>query len=160
MALSRFITFSVASALFGLVFGLAVGSHAMGLLYPKENSLLHQAEKTVEPDPSQKTYFELGQFVVPVVLNGRTQAFVLAEITVSLETEEQKKEAAKHLPHYRDAALQSLYAYAGTGAFTNGSFDPGDLAERMVGDLNTTLGTAVVDQVLFNRLMLQDNLRS
>lgn len=158
MAFSRLITFCVAGTLMGLVLGLALGSHAMSVLYPKED--LIQAKEAAEPDPSQKTYFGIGQFVVPVVYDGKTQAFVLAEITLALKTEEQKKEAAKHLPHYRDAALQSLYAYAGTGAFTNGSFDPSVLAQRMAGDLNNTLGTDTVGQVLFNRLMLQDNLRS
>jgi flagellar basal body-associated protein FliL len=159
MTLGRFVTLAVVLALLGLISGLAIGNHAMGVLHPEE-TLAFSVPQRQPLDPTRQTYLELGQFVIPVVYDGKTQAFVLAEITLSMTSLDEKMVAARHIPDYRDATIRSLFSYAETGAFMSGQFDPKALAERMANDLNTAFGAEVVDKVLFTRLMLQNNYRS
>src|SRR5690606_10272723 len=61
MTLGRFITLAVVLALLGLISGLAIGNHAMGVLHPEE-TLAFSVPQRQPLDPTRQTYLELGQF--------------------------------------------------------------------------------------------------
>jgi flagellar FliL protein len=104
-------------------------------------------------------YVEIGQLVVPVMDAGRTTSFVLAQITVEAAGETAAQQLRRELPHARNALLQGLYGLAADGFFEGTSVDPAEASRRLAEAAGRRFGPDVVKEVLFDRLLKQDNRR-
>lgn len=113
-----------------------------------------------EPLASVPATVEIGQIVVPVVAEGRTTAFILAQITLDVAPADQLERVKKSVPKARDAALRALFALAGAGAFDTRTIDPARVAQELKRGINESLDGAPVKAVLIDRLLRQDNSRA
>ncbi|WP_114858631.1 flagellar basal body-associated FliL family protein [Azospirillum brasilense] len=104
-------------------------------------------------------YVEVGQLMVPVLVEGRTNAFILTQITLQTGSVEQSNLLRRHLPHARNALLQALFGMAGAGAFDGPSVDPAAVAKSLKQAAAEQLGPDLVRGVLIDRLMRQENTR-
>ncbi len=104
-------------------------------------------------------YVEAGQLVVPVWLDGRTQAFILTQITLEAAGTEEANLLRRRLPQARSALLQSLYGLAGSGFFDGPTVVPAEAARALQDGANAQLGQPLVKAVLIDRLLRQDNTR-
>ncbi|MFL7903999.1 hypothetical protein ACJ41P_22895 [Azospirillum argentinense] len=104
-------------------------------------------------------YVEVGQLMVPVLVEGRTNAFILTQITLQTGSVEQSNLLRRHLPHARNALLQALFGMAGAGAFDGPSVDPAAVARSLKQAAAEQLGPDLVRGVLIDRLMRQENTR-
>ena len=68
-------------------------------------------------------YVDAGQFVVPVLSDGRTAAFILAKLTLEAASQDDANRLRRTLPHTRSALFQSLYGLAGAGSFEGSAVD-------------------------------------
>lgn len=117
------------------------------------------AEEKANGATPSSTHVEAGQFVVPLLEEGRTEAFLLAEITLELAD---KETAARHRADtsiLRDIMLRHFFEAAEEGRVLPNKADPSTLKDSLKRALNRELGTAAVTQVLFDRLLLQENVR-
>lgn len=105
-------------------------------------------------------YVEAGQFVVPVLIAGKTLAFVLAQVTVEVGGPSEADRLRRQLPHVRNALLQGLYGLAGSGAFEGEAPDLPAVARTLRDRMNEDLGGGVARAVLFDRLLRQPNSRA
>lgn len=104
-------------------------------------------------------YVEVGQLVVPVLADGRTKSFVLAQITIEADSETAAQRLRRELPHARNALLQGLYGLAASGFFEGASIDPAEASRRLAEAADRQFGPDVVKAVLFDRLLKQGNRR-
>jgi len=104
-------------------------------------------------------YVEIGQLMVPVLADGRTAAFILAQITLEAASAEQANLIRRRLPHARNALLQGLFGLAGAGAFDGPAVDPAAAARTLKQAANEQLGGDLVKSVLLDRLLRQENTR-
>ncbi|TWA64086.1 hypothetical protein FBZ84_10934 [Azospirillum baldaniorum] len=104
-------------------------------------------------------YVEVGQLMVPVLVEGRTNAFILTQITLQTGSVEQSNLLRRQLPHARNALLQALFGMAGAGAFDGPSVDPAAVAKSLKQAAAEQLGPDLVRGVLIDRLMRQENTR-
>jgi flagellar protein FliL len=109
--------------------------------------------------PVGPAYVELGQLVVPVLRNGRTTSFVLAQVTLEAAGKGEADRLKRILPHARNAILQGLYGLAGNGFFDGSSVDPAAAARVLKQGADEQLGANLVRAVLFDMLLKQNNNR-
>ena len=178
LLLHRAVLFAAALAA-GLALGYAGGWHALA-------SLHHAPQKTVAvavsgasasssassgsgeaaghagqaKEVARTPYVRIGQFVVPIISEGSTRAFVLAEIALDTGSTEKSPEIENSLPQYRDAVLQALYAEAGAGAFDGSNFNLAALSANVFTAIRRAVPGTPVRKVLFDRLLLQANTAS
>ncbi|HYD69571.1 hypothetical protein [Azospirillum sp.] len=105
-------------------------------------------------------YVDIGQLMVPVLADGRTTAFILAQITLEAASADQANLIRRRLPHARNALLQGLFGLAGSGAFDGPSVDPAAAARTLKQAANEQLGSELVKAVLLDRLLRQENTRA
>lgn len=105
------------------------------------------------------SYVGMGQFAVPVLQNGRTTSFVLAEVTLEASGPAAAETLRRRLPHARDALLRGLYGLAGEGFFDAPAVDPAAAAAALARAAEAQFGPGLVRAVLFDRLMKQNNNR-
>ncbi len=120
-----------------------------------------QAEAVAEmtADGPGPFYVEVGQLMVPVLVEGRTNAFILTQITLQAGSADQANVLRRHLPHARNALLQALFGMAGAGAFDGPAVDPAAVARSLKQATAEQLGPELVRAVLIDRLMRQENTR-
>ncbi len=113
----------------------------------------------MDPDKPSSLHVETGQFVVPLLEEGRTEAFLLAEVALEMTD---AGTAARHRADtsiLRDIMLRHFFEAAEEGRVLPSKADPATLRDSLKHALNRELGTAAVAQVLFDRLLLQENVR-
>lgn len=131
------------------------GGYGAGLL-PRAGAATGDAVPLEAAVPS---YVGIGQFAVPVLRDGRTTSFVLAEVTLETTGPAAAETLRRHLPHVRDTLLQGLYGLAGEGFFDAPAVDPAAAAGTLGRRIEARLGPGLVRAVLFDRLMKQNNNR-
>ncbi|MGQ9369326.1 hypothetical protein [Azospirillum sp. ST 5-10] len=104
-------------------------------------------------------YVEAGQFVVPVLAQGRTEAFILAQVTLEAGDGEGADLVRRRLPHARSAMLEGLFGLAQSGAFDGPAVDPAAVAGALRASANGQFSAGPVKAVLIDRLLRQDNSR-
>ena len=104
-------------------------------------------------------YVDVGQLMVPVMVDGRTNAFILTQVTVQTGSADQANRIRRLLPHTRNALLQALFGLAGAGTFDGPSVDPAAVARSLKQAATDQLGPALVKAVLIDRLLRQENTR-
>jgi len=104
-------------------------------------------------------YVDVGQLMVPVLVDGRTNAFILTQITVQTGSADQANRIRRLLPHTRNALLQALFGLAGSGAFDGPAVDPAAVARSLKQAAADQLGPELVKAVLIDRLLRQENTR-
>lgn len=131
------------------------GGYGAGLL-PAAGTGTQDADSLPDARPA---YVDMGQFAVPVLRNGRTTSFVLAEVTLEASGPDAADMLKRRLPHARDALLRGLYDLAGEGFFDGSTVDPAAAAAMLARTAEEQLGPGLVRAVLFDRLMKQNNNR-
>lgn len=101
---------------------------------------------------------QAGQFVVPLLQGGHTEAFLLAEVTLEMASDEATRHAGD-TTRIRDLLLRELFEAAEEGVVRPGKADPAQLEKALKSALNAELGTAAVSRIFFDRLLLQDNVQ-
>lgn len=157
---SRFSVFVLCAALAGAA-GYGIGRLQLTLGAGETVAAEPQAEAAPEAltDGPGPFYVEVGQLMVPVLVEGRTNAFILTQITLQTGSVEQANRLRLHLPHARNALLQALFGMAGAGAFDGPSVDPAAVAKSLKQAAAEQLGPELVRAVLIDRLMRQENTR-
>jgi flagellar protein FliL len=133
------------------------GGYGAGLLPPAGAEAPDQ-DPDLLPD-AVPSYVGMGQFAVPVLRNGRTTSFVLAEVTLEASGPVAAETLRRRLPHARDALLRGLYSLAGEGFFDTPAVDPAAAAAALARAAEAQFGPGLVRAVLFDRLMKQNNNR-
>ncbi|MDQ2104133.1 hypothetical protein [Azospirillum isscasi] len=158
---SRFSVFVLCAALAGAA-GYGIGRLQL-TLGAGEKAATDQQQAGAAPemptDGPGPFYVEVGQLMVPVLVEGRTNAFILTQITLQTGSVEQSNLLRRHLPHARNALLQALFGMAGAGAFDGPSVDPAAVAKALKQAAAEQLGPELVRGVLIDRLMRQENTR-
>ncbi|QCO18791.1 hypothetical protein D3869_26260 (plasmid) [Azospirillum brasilense] len=155
---SRYSVFVLCAALAAAV-GYGIGRLQLTLGAEKAVEQTAGAGPDLPTDGPGPFYVEVGQLMVPVLVEGRTNAFILTQITLQTGSVEQSNLLRRHLPHARNALLQALFGMAGAGAFDGPSVDPAAVAKSLKQAAAEQLGPDLVRGVLIDRLMRQENTR-
>ena len=108
---------------------------------------------------SESLYVPVGQIIVPLLKGGRTEAFIMTQVTMEAVGQEAAHGMRRRLPQLRNAVLQSLFGLAGDGFFDGPSIEPAEAGRAIRKAVNDQFGEELVRQVLIDRLMRQDNRR-
>ncbi|CAO3438332.1 hypothetical protein [Azospirillum doebereinerae] len=105
-------------------------------------------------------YVEVGQLVVPMLAKGRTVAFILTQITLEANSNDEASLVRRRLPHARSAMLETLFGLAGSGSFDGPAVDPLAVSAALLRSANGQYSSQPIRTVLIDRLLRQDNSRS
>lgn len=139
---------------------VAFGGGYGGGLWATRPAPAEEPAPAAQADRPGPHYVELGQLVVPVMADGRTTSFVLAQITLEAAGIDQAIRLRREMPHARNTLLQELYGLAADGFFEGSSIDPAEVTSRLMTAVDGQFGPGVVKALLFDRLLKQDNSRS
>lgn len=150
--------------LLGSVAGAGLGFDALARIEPGAETgesaarPASQVESATAGNLPAASRVQAGQFVVPLLEDGRTEAFLLAEVTLEIASEEAARRTAD-TAFLRDLILREFFEAAATGAVSSGKADPARLEAALLRALNAELGPQTVSRVFFDRLLLQDNVQ-
>ncbi|AWK88257.1 hypothetical protein [Azospirillum thermophilum] len=149
------------SALFLASAAVAAGiGYGVGRLDLGTRATPEQAAVTDKPLEGPGPFLvDIGQLMVPVLVDGRTNAFILTQITLEAGSVDQANLIRRHMIHARSALLQGLFGLAGTGFFDGPTVDPAAASRALRQSANEQLGSNIVKGVLIDRLMRQENTR-
>ncbi|HYG86964.1 MAG TPA: hypothetical protein VD978_11960 [Azospirillum sp.] len=148
----------VVTVLTVLAFGAGYGGGFLQMRQPASQEA-GPASPAPKGDGEGPHYIDVGQFVVPVLVGGRTTSFVLAQITLEAEDATQEGALRRRLPQARSALLQGLYGLAGSGFFEEPTIQLGAAARALRESANEQLGRDMVKAVVIDRLLKQENTR-
>jgi flagellar FliL protein len=137
----------------------AAGGYGLGRLQLYGDAAAAPAASAPGAEAAGPFYVEVGQLMVPVLVDGRTTAFILTQVTLEAAGAEQASLIRRRLPHARNALLQGLFGLAGAGAFDGPAVDPAAAARALKQAANEQLGAELVKTVLIDRLLRQENTR-
>lgn len=146
----------LASAAVAAGIGYGIGRLDLGTRAASEQAAADKEKPLEGPGPF---LVDIGQLMVPVLVDGRTNAFILTQITLEAGSVEQANQIRRHMIHARSALLQGLFGLAGTGFFDGPTVDPAAASRALRQSANEQLGSNIVKGVLIDRLMRQENTR-
>jgi flagellar basal body-associated protein FliL len=135
------------------------GGYGMGILQTDQANAEDGVQASRPDEASSPDYVPVGQIVVPLLAAGRTDAFILAQVTLEASGPDAADDLRRRMPHVRNAVLQSLFGLAGAGVFDGPSIEPGAVAQAIRLATNEQLGREGVRRVLIDRLLRQENRR-
>ncbi|MEM1103318.1 MAG: flagellar basal body-associated FliL family protein [Pseudomonadota bacterium] len=97
----------------------------------------------------------LGQFVAPLMEEGRARGHVLAQIRLEAMDYEALRQITRETPRVRHVVLGKFYSLAKLGVFEESQADVADLAAALKSEINAELAGDPVKSVFFDRLLVQ-----
>ncbi|WP_029008822.1 flagellar basal body-associated FliL family protein [Azospirillum halopraeferens] len=152
--MNAFVLFAVAAGVaFAAGYGAGRAELAMAASAPAAGVAADPA------DSSGPHYVDAGQFVVPVLVQGQTAAFILTQMTLETANGDDAALVRRRLPHVRSAVLETLFDLARNGAFDGPAVEPAAAAAALRTGVNARFPAEPVRTVLIDRLLRQDNSR-
>lgn len=152
----------IKTAAFGILLG-GLGGGTAGLFLGGGLSAGREdggAEEAAQTTPTEDlSFLEIGQLVAPIREQGRTRAYVLAELQVGFPPQRNQAALYPLRGRLRHAVLHALNSMAARGAFEGETLDLQALAEELRLAANAELSRPpLAERVMFDRLMVQDAL--
>ncbi len=110
-------------------------------------------------DLFRASYLQVDQVVIPLMKNGRTTAYILAEVSLETSSEPEYNALRNAMPRIQATVRRALTREAARGAFDGDSADIDELGEAVRGSLNSLFPEAPrppVEAVFFRRLLLEN----
>lgn len=112
-----------------------------------------------EPDDLfQASYLQVDQIVIPFFKNGRTTAYIMAEVSLETSTEPEYNALRNAMPRIQSTIRRALTLEAARGAFDGDTADIDELGAAVRDALNKLFPEAPrppVEAVFFRRLLLE-----
>jgi flagellar basal body-associated protein FliL len=100
--------------------------------------------------------FDAGQFTIPLFDGGRVPYFLLTEINIEVEAYDQVSFFSNNRPHLRATVLETLFELERRGEIKPGKLNPENIKEAIKADLEATFGIDQIENILIDRLLIQE----